>query len=191
MDFVTFFHSDRLMDNYLDWRGTMKQIPILIFFLFLTGCEASSGGEEEIKPVMPEEMPADFDFKLQFGVSKKNGMDTYGDLVTKDLVADGTSSAELSLSTEEMAMIYEKMKEINIVESKNLIPQTVCMQNPYSEDEWEITLDGETFHHFISEQYCETTDDAKELIELRNYVFSIVKGKEEYQKLPDANGYYE
>ncbi|MDI7741088.1 hypothetical protein QMK38_03660 [Lysinibacillus fusiformis] len=166
----------------------MKQMLILMIFPFslLSGC-----AKEEIQPVMPEEMPGDFDFKLQFGVAKRNGMDTYQDLATKDLIADGIASLELSLSAEEMAIIYGKMKEINIVEPKDLIPPTNCTQKPYSEDEWEITLNGETFHLLISEQFCETTEDAKDLIELRNYVFSFVKSKEEYQNLPDANGYYE
>ncbi len=140
---------------------------------------------------MPVEMPSDFDFIVEFGVLKKNVITTYEDTVTKDLISDGTATTNLIFTTEEMESIYREMKDMNITETKNLVPKTNCAKEPFSEDNWEITINGEVITHAVSGKYCETTNDAKQLIELRNYVFSLVKNKEEYKKLPEAKGGYE
>lgn len=173
----------------------MKPIVyITLFFLTLLifGCESSSSVNEKGNPqTMPMEMPNDFKFIVKFGVLKKNVIDTYEETVTKDLVADGTVTTNLTFTTEELESIYLKMKDINIIETKDFIPKTNCLQEPFSEDEWKISVNGEVITHVISEKYCETTNDAKQLIDLRNYVFSLIKSKEEYKNLPEATGAYE
>lgn len=186
------------------FRNKFKKCETGLYVLLLTcfllvGCSQEKQGIEEKEAViedsntitMPEAIPSDFDFIVEFGVDKRNVINTYEDTVTKDLVADGTVTTNLTFTTEEMDMIYQKMKEINITGTKNFNPQTNCLREPHSEDEWEITINLEVFTHTVSEQYCEISDDAKQLIELRNYVFSLVKNKEEYKKLPEANGGYE
>ena len=173
----------------------MKQISYVILFsltLFILGCESESTLKEDSNfNTMPMEMPSDFDFIVEFGVLKKNVFNTYEETVTKDLITDGTATTNLTFTAEEMESIYQEMKNVNIIETKNLVPVTNCAQEPFSEDEWEITINGEVITHVISGQYCETTNDAKQLIELRNYIFSLVKNKEEYKKLPEAKGGYE
>ena len=114
---------------------------------------------------------------------KKNEINTFKGTVTKDLITDGTATTELILTEEEMKDIFRKMQEINIAETKEFTPKpingTVCMQEPYAEDAWKIRINGKTITHDISGQYCEPTNDAKQLIELRNYVFNIIKSKDE------------
>nr|WP_106779279.1 hypothetical protein [Lysinibacillus timonensis] len=143
---------------------------------------------------MPKEMPSDFDFSIRFGVQKRNELNTYEGTVTKDLIADGTASTELTLTEEEMKDIYGKMRDINIAEMKDLTPEPIngalCVQEPYEEDAWKIMINGETITHFISGEYCEPTNDAKQLIELRNYIFNIIKSKDEYKSLPESKGGY-
>ena len=143
---------------------------------------------------MPKDMPNDFDFSIQFGVQKKNEINTFEGTVTKDLIADGTATTELNLTEEEMQDIYGKMQEINIAETKGFTPEpvngVVCMQRPYEKDKWKIIINGETFTHLISGENCEPTNDAKQLIELRNYVFNIIKSKDEYKSLPESKGGY-
>ena len=94
-----------------------------------------------------------------------------------------------------MKDIYKKMKEMNITETKEFTPKTLfgkrCTLEPYGEDEWEISINGETITHYISGEYCEPTNDAKQLLELRNDVFNIVKSKDEYKSLPEPNGGYD
>lgn len=181
-------------------------LSLIILSIGLWGCQ-QGGKEEEFnsetsKKVtntptskMPKDMPSDFDFSIQFGVQKKNEINTFKGTVTKDLIADGTVTTELNLTKEEMEDIYEKMKEINIDETKKFTPEpingSVCLQEPFGEDAWEIIINDETITQLFSGEYCEPTTDAKQLIELRDYVFNIIKSKGEYKSLPESNGGYE
>ncbi|GAA0342206.1 hypothetical protein GCM10008931_36990 [Oceanobacillus oncorhynchi subsp. oncorhynchi] len=87
------------------------------------------------------------------------------------------------------------MKEINIKEPKEFTPEpvdgTIRSVEPHEEDAWEIIVNGETITHSVSGAYCEPTEDTKEIIGLRDDVFSIVKEKNAYKALPEAKGGYE
>ncbi|MFD2045446.1 hypothetical protein ACFSTA_17315 [Ornithinibacillus salinisoli] len=165
---------------------------MMAMVISVTGCKSETITiEDDDIQVMPNEMPKDFNFSLQFGFYKRNEINTFEGTVTKDLIEDGTTTIKLSLTTEEMKDIYTKMKEINITGSKELIPDTNCMQQPHEEDEWEIRINHETINHYISGSYCKTTNDAKEFYKLRNYIHRVVRSKEEYKNLPKAQGGYE
>lgn len=181
-------------------------MSLIFLSIGLLGCQQSGKKEELNNEItknvtdstnqnMPKVMPSDFDFSIQFGVQKKNEINTFEGTVTKDLIADGTATTELILTEEEMKDIYEEMQEINIAETKEFTPEpingTVCMQEPYEEDEWKIIINGETLKLSISGKHCEPTNDGKQLIELRNYVFNIIKSKGEYKSLPESNGGYQ
>lgn len=126
---------------------------------------------------------------------KKRKINTFEGTLTKDLIVDGTVTTDLNLTEVEMENIYEKMQEINVSETKEFIPEPindeVCTQEPYEKDEWKIIINGDTITHLNSGEYCEPTNDGKQLFELRNYVFDIVKSKEEYKSLPEPRGGYE
>lgn len=72
---------------------------------------------------MPEKTPEDFGFSIQYGVDKNqpNEIDTFQGVVIKNLVENGTAKANITLSDKEMSEIYDKMKDINVLEEKNLI----------------------------------------------------------------------
>lgn len=165
----------------------MKKLLSVIFLVLLLGaCSLFNR--------MPEKMPDDFDFSVQFGVNKNNEINTYDGTVTKDLIEDGKVTANITFSNEEKEFIYEMMKEINIIENKKLTPSFLkqnCFQEPHEDDRWKITMNGETYTYDISGVYCEPSEDAKELIELRNEIFRIVKEKQAYQELPEAKGGYD
>ncbi|BBH22833.1 hypothetical protein Back11_41780 [Paenibacillus baekrokdamisoli] len=186
----------------------MKRLSSLLAMLLLiitgcntdTGSKESSGTEQPIKEVaeqpnsMPEEMPAMFDFLVRFGYGEvaKNEVNTYQDTVTKDLVVKGTATADITLSMDEMRSIYEKMREINIMGTKELVPtNSNCAKTPYMEDSWKISIDGETKTLTWSEKSCDTTDDAKQLLELRNFIQHIVASKDAYKALPEIEGGYD
>ncbi|MUK90715.1 hypothetical protein GMD78_20375 [Ornithinibacillus sp. L9] len=169
-----------------------------IFFLLmilpiLSGCffNVERSNENSNEKNMPKDMPTDFNFSLKSGINKNNEINTYENTLTKDLIEDGKVTTTTTFTGEEMLDIYEKMRGINILAEKNLIPVTTCMQEPYEDDEWKITINGETTKLLISGKYCESTEDAKQLIQLRNYIYSKVKRKEEYKNLPKAKGGYE
>lgn len=180
----------------------VKKLSLIVSLIFLSigllGCQQSDKAKELNKGIsqnIPEKMPNDFNFSIHFGVQKRNEINTFDGTVTKDLIADGTATTELTLTKDEMKDIYKKMQDINIAESKEFTPKSllgsVCMQEPYEEDEWKITINGKTITHFISGEYCEPTNDSKQLIELRNDVFNIIKSKDEYKSLPKSTGGYE
>lgn len=178
-----------------------KRLLFILFILFLSACSQAEEPNEpepaQVDPAasMPENMPDDFDFSVQFGVGKNNEVNTFEGTVTKDLIADGTATTEVTLTEEERKAVYEKMKEINIVETKEFTPEpvngTMCNIEPHEDDEWEIIIDGETITHSVSGAYCDPTEDAEQLIGLRDNVFSIIRGKEAYKELPDAKGGYD
>ena len=178
-------------------------ILFIVIALILIGCKEDLSNNEGSSSIetrstaqtMPENMPKDFGFSVSFGFGKKNEINTFKDTVTKDLIEDGTKTVDIALTDEEMLEIYEKMKEIDITNTKQFIPEPVngemCEQEPYEEDEWKITLDGETISHYISGAYCEPTKDARQFLELRNFVFNKIENKDEYLKLPKSKGGYE
>lgn len=188
-------------------RDFLKQLlPFLLLILILNACtpvltesdkkNGTTTQEDALaSQTMPENMPDDFGFSVQFGMGKNNEINTFKSTVTKDLIVDGTATANIAFANEEMAEIYEKMRQVRISEMKNFIPEpvngSICMIEPYEEDEWKIIVNGETITHSVSGIYCDPTSDAKQLVELRNFVFNKIKSKDDYKSLPDARGGYE
>ncbi|KAI7248592.1 hypothetical protein KC345_g11845 [Hortaea werneckii] len=143
---------------------------------------------------MPEEMPGDFDFFVRYGYGEatKNEINTYQDTVIKDLVMNGTATADITLTGEEMRSIYDRMREMNIMGNLELVPASPgCSVTPHQEDSWQITAGGVTRTLTWSDENCELTDDAKQLLELRNFISGIVAGKDAYKELPEAEGGYD
>ncbi|WNS44673.1 hypothetical protein [Paenibacillus sp. MMS20-IR301] len=174
----------------------MKRLALLLLAMLLTaGCNPHQEAERiPQQQAMPEEMPADFDFLVRYGYGEltKNEINTYHDTVVKDLIVNGTATANLSLSEEDLAGIYERMRAANVMGELELKPSKQnCAATPSQEDQWQITADGITRTLSWSDEYCEMTDDAKQLLELRNYIRDIVAAKAEYQALPEAEGGYD
>lgn len=186
----------------------MKRIGILLFvFLFIiVGCgtepemnaatQVEQPENETVKQQnkMSKEMPGTFDFMVRFGYGtvNKNEINTFQDTVTKDLIMNGTASAQITLTKEEMRSIYNQMREINIMGEKVLAAANqTCERVPYSEDIWEININGETKTLTWTDRFCTQTSDMEQLLELRNFVDQIVKTKEEYKKLPESEGGYD
>lgn len=143
---------------------------------------------------MPEAKPDHFKFSVSFGYGdvNKNEINTFNNTVTKDLVTKGTVTAKLTLTNEEMIDIYDRMREIDVLRELDLDnSDSNCSSTPVNEDHWEIQVDGEQRTFDWSSEKCELTDDANKLKELRNYIFDIVKEKQEYKELPEADGGYD
>ncbi|MBM7569518.1 hypothetical protein [Paenibacillus sacheonensis] len=160
----------------------MRRVLCLFVFvgLLLVGC--SEDGFE-----MPEEVPNDFAFSISFGVGSKNKINTYDGIVIKDLIIDGTATAELYFTKDETFRIYQRMREQDILQSPSIIGNTTCNSEPYGMDQWRIRVNGNE----KTIKYCDDVRDAKNLVELRNFIFEIVKHKDEYEKLPETVGGYE
>lgn len=176
-----------------------KILFLLLFTSVLNACSQLNKDSNEVDALdsngptvqtLPKDMPIDFGFSIQYGFGKNNEINTFKNTVTKDLTTGGKATANVTITDKEMNEIYKKMKEVNIDEKKKFIPEpidgTICTQEPHEEDEWKITINGETIILLVSGAYCEPTNDTKQLIELRNYVFSIIRSKEEYIELPES-----
>ena len=174
----------------------MKRLLPFLLLIFLVGaCSQPVVEPVEIDSVhhpLPEEMPEDFGFAVQFGIWSRNEINTFEGSFTKDLISAGTITTDLTFTEQEMDFIYGQMKEITIADTKQLIPEPIgCAMEPYGEDEWVILINGETIKHSVSETYCEPTHDAQQLIDLRETIFDLIKKKDVYKELPEAVGGYE
>ncbi|WP_201003456.1 hypothetical protein [Paenibacillus glycanilyticus] len=163
-------------------------VILSIAFAFLAGCS-----KETHKIQLPEEMPEDFRFSISFGYGEdhKNEINTYNGTITKDLVTKGTASAALTFSNDELKTIYGKMKDIAILDEKQFPQKGNCSQTPSSTDSWKITVNGETKILSWTNEYCDMTKDANDLLELRSYIQKIVEEKDAYKALPAAEGGYD
>lgn len=172
---------------------------LLLAALVIAGCSTNKDAQPapeqpEVLGEMPEEMPADFDFLVRYGYGEvnKNEINTYQDTVVKDLIMNGTATADIMLTEDEMRSIYERMRAIHIMGKLELVPlKQGCAVVPYQEDSWRITVNGFTRNWSWSGENCELTADAEQLLELRTFIADIVAGKEEYQALPEAEGGYD
>lgn len=66
-----------------------------------------------------------------------------------------------------------------------------CTKVPSNEDDWTITTGGVTKSLSWTDKYCVLTDDAKDLLELREFIQQLAESKEAYQSLPEAEGGYD
>lgn len=102
-----------------------KLCLLLLAVLLLNGCSTDKEAERAAgQNVMPQEMPGDFDFLVRYGYGEatKNEINTYQDIVVKDLIMNGTATANVTLTGDEMRSIYDQMKEINIIGTMELVP---------------------------------------------------------------------
>ncbi|WP_168120182.1 hypothetical protein [Paenibacillus sp. HB172176] len=164
-------------------------VLLLLLVLVLDGYN-----NREAIAVLPEEMPSDFDFSVRYGITGKNEINTFTDEVTKDLVADGVAKTSFAFSEDEIQSIYEQMRAIPISDKLDMsvsLSRYTCSQMPYSEEHWTIILNGKTYNYDWSEEHCATTEDAKKLKALRQFIFNLVKEKEAYISLPESVGGYD
>jgi hypothetical protein len=154
-----------------------------IFLILVTGCN-------NLKDNTNQKMPDDFNFSLSYGTYGKQEIDTFHNLVVKDLVEDGTVEASISLTSKEKQAIYDEMIKIDIMGDLDLDKEKECETEPSSISKWNIQMNGETrsFHYTT---YCEYPEDVLNLIKLEEYIHSVVSSKEDYKALPEAKGYYE
>lgn len=171
-----------------------KRLIIATVLMFLsTGCSESVPSKIQVESfTYPDAMPDDFDFRLSYGTYEKQLVDTFQDLVVKDLVLDGTVEATIQLPNEKMEAIYQEMKELQIMDSLDLEEPTEfdCLTEPPSSSSWTIHMNGET-KSFAYGSFCEYPDDVRKLFKLQEFIDEVVRDTEEYQQLPDSNGYYE
>jgi hypothetical protein len=159
-------------------------VILMVVALYFAGCSSND------KNIMPEDMPKDFAFSVQFGIGSKNVIDTFNGIVIKDLISAGIAKANTTFTEAEMKSIYEKMKAMNVLGPKDFIDDMSCRKKPFGKDTWNIRINDKEKTIQWSSEYCKLTVDAKQFAELRNFVLDIVKQKDEYKKMPEPEGGY-
>ena len=181
----------------------MKRVllGVSVSLLALSGCSHNwilSHGTElntEISETnqMPEEKPNDFNFSLSYGYGdqNKNEINTYDKSVNKDLSIHGQATVEVSFSPDEMQRIYDKMKEINMMQIDEIKQQLGCSKVPSTTDSWKITINGETKTLSWTDEDCKVNSVEQQLLDLRTYIQQIVSTKDTFKALPEAVGGYD
>lgn len=166
-------------------------LGISVSLLAISGCSHDSFLSQKIQ--MPEEKPNDFNFSVSYGYGdlNKNEINTYENSVTKDLIMHGKAMAEVSFSPDEMQKIYDKMKEINIMQIDKIKQQLGCSKVPSTTDSWKITINGETKTFSWTDEDCKVNSVEQQLLDLRTYIQQIVSTKDTYKALPEAVGGYD
>ncbi|TXC90959.1 hypothetical protein FS935_08615 [Metabacillus litoralis] len=160
------------------------QMKLLLFIIVITSIFIAGYTNSQ-----NNSMPDDFNFSLNYGINGKQKIDTFNNVVVKDLVEDGTKEANILLTKREKQIIYDEMIKLDIMGELNLEEEKECETQPSSLSKWNIHMNGET-KSFNYTTFCEIPDDALNLIRLEDFIHSIISNKEEYKELPDANGAY-
>ncbi|MBU9712634.1 hypothetical protein [Evansella tamaricis] len=144
---------------------------------------------------MPEVRPESFNFHIQYGVNKRNEVNTFDHVIVKDLVMDGTASIEFYFSKEELDEIYEKFMKADVFSQKTFEVEMNCGMEPYEHYYLKVAIDenGETYtaEYEFTDQYCVLTEDGNKLKGIIQLINGMVRDTEEYQSLPPAEGGYD
>ncbi|WP_235848971.1 MULTISPECIES: hypothetical protein [Bacillaceae] len=149
--------------------------------IVMVGCSPSTGE--------PDKMPEDFNFSLSYGVGGNQKVDTFHNIVVKDLVQSGIAEVNITLSNQEMKEIYNKMMDINIMEI-DIDEDLSCASSPATLSIWKIEMGGETKRMGYGSVCQYYPDYMLDLAELEKFIHEIIINKEEYQELPDTVGGY-
>jgi len=158
----------------------LRSLLILVACLFILGACSN----------LPEEMPEDFNFVLNYGFEARDMINTFENTYTKNMILNDDITVEMIFSDEEMQMIYEEMKEAEILHSAEKATKSQCA-DPHEENKLKITLNDEIYQREWITSSCDKAPDNK-LSDFINFVHQeIIMKKEEYNELPEPSGGYD
>ncbi len=145
-----------------------------------------------LPPYDSSQNPINFVFK--FGVAAKNELDTFDGTFTKDLGNDGTITARMILSKEELRQIQLKLIELDFFSC----PETFLLKEPLTVPSFSYSL---LVYNYTNTKYNTIKEvnwnegnsimdsvTATKLTQIANFLTNMIDEKPEYQKLPPANG---
>ena len=180
----------------------MKKIISVFIILgilsFLTGCSSfgnDTNAESEIDY-------SKFNFKFKYGVNAKNAIDTFNNTYTKDLVLDGTTTIDFTLTDEEKKSIVDNMFELDVfnypTEFKKYFDvtpmSTFILELEYKGERKTLSWTSENIpHKKINATKYVKNDETKHiigLVKLSEKIKDIIHNKSEYKELPESQGGY-
>jgi hypothetical protein len=166
----------------------MKRIKsffvLLLLVSLLSSCQDSS--------VEPETQFVQIYFKYSF----KNELNTFENTYQKDLVLDGVIKVKFWLTAEEQNRILEKANSINYFS----LPDTFKY---ISQDSITVSINSNPGEQILRIKYqmndkttlwtyplLENDTQFNDLLELRQFIITIIESKPEFKKLPAHRGGY-
>ena len=137
-----------------------------------------------------------FNLIFKYGVGAKNELNAFEGSYTRDMVQDPSITVNLSLSQEELDMIYQKMVEIDFFDypDKFSVPippdGMVTSVTPYSSYYFKVEYDSKVKELRWEAEIINKNEEADKLRELIKLIRDIVESREEYKKLPTPTGGY-
>ena len=177
-------------------RIAVSALVFLCAAALLAGCAGNAAASEE-------EAPDDFAISFSFWINpnQPNIYDTYQKIIQKDLVTDGTASADLTVTGTTLNDIYRKIKALELDEiteamvSANLTTSDLQVNiTPCTEykvtftvrgAEYTVTGDDTAWH------YKDGNSSAGRFCLFVEFMKDICRNSEEYMALPDAKGLYQ
>jgi len=157
-------------------------LPLLCLFSFF--CQDSM--------VEPEVQFVQIYFKYGF----KNELNTFENTYQKDLILDGVIKVKFWLTAEEQNKILDKVNELNyflLPDTLKYIPRDSMIifiePNP-GEQKLRIKHQSNDKTTIWTYPLNDDNDDIKALIELQNFIITIIESKPEYKRLPPRRGGY-
>lgn len=179
----------------------------MMIVIVLSGCSNKIPNPDYLREVKEFEMPdfsklekkpsGEFNFILGFGVYCRNILNTFEGTFTKDLV-EGFSTIRFQLSEEEIVLIEEKFKDMDILSyPAEFKPDpanpngTITIVMPCSTYFLRIELDGEIREIFWKDENQTKDQESVALRELIYEIEEMIYDREEYKKMPSIKGGYE
>jgi hypothetical protein len=165
----------------------MKKVILILLssvLLVLTGCAGD------------DTQTGEFNFIFRYGVTGMNILNTFQGKFTKDMISEAPITIELSLASEEMDSIYEKMLEIDFFNYPDVFEVTVPegelarMVLPYPTYYFKVQHAGGIKELTWEEKITNPDEKADKLKELIHLIRDIIELKPEYQVLPEPSGGY-
>ena len=162
-----------------------KIILILpLFCLFFSSCQDSS--------LEPENQFVQIYFKYDF----RNALNTFENTYQKDLILDGTVKVPFWLTAEEQNKIFDKVNQLNyflLPDTLKYIPQdsiTLSIEPNPGEQKLRIKYLSNDKTTIWTYPLNDDNPQVKDLIELQNFIITIIESKPEYKRLPPRRGGY-
>ena len=157
----------------------------------------NNGGEIEL----PTEMPKDFAIKFSSKYMAEEFYDTYTGTIQKDLVENGTATANFAPNEGTLKTIYSKVLEYEICSIDRKMTNDVLADkeglqfsvSPNHTYEIKITANGNTYiirGDDTAQGFKNTDNDAQGFVNFIGFMKSVLYETPEYKNLPDAVGGY-
>ena len=192
------------MTNFIKRISFLSLIVILCLSAF-TGCANSNDDNTSIKGgeiELPTEMPKDFAIRFSSKYIAEEIYDTYTGTIQKDLIENGTATANFVPSEDTLKAIYAKVLEYQIysidrkmtndvLADKDGLQFNVSTNYTY---EIKITANGNTYiirGDDTAQGFKDINNDAQNFVSFIGFMRSVLYETPEYKNLPDAVGGYE